>query len=616
MCISLTCHGQTRLDSLKSLVAEARLNNRPKNEAYQLYWIGFHFYQQNQHDSAVHYYKQVLNRSADDAVRASALNGIGMTYSVMGFPDLSIPYYNEAILLFEAQKDTVHAVTASYNLAIIYKDKGLYDNALEISFNNLAKLERQKPDRALASSYNTIGTVYSRIQDYQKAYEYYRKALQIRLSLKYEQGIGQSYNNLGELFGLMGQYDSAIANLEKARSIRQKINDTRGLGRTLSMVGNTLLQWNKPREAKERLTQALAINRSSDDNLAATSTLNSLAAVNIALKEFALADENLSAANDLIEKTHTRADLQKNLQLRADLYRGTGDKTKLITTLERLQVVKDSILNSEKIENLLTLEIQYETEKKEQEIVVLQQQRLIDQGKLEQNRTLIAFLILAVAMTIVIAVLIFRLYRLTQKGKRTAELNTKELHHRTTNNLQMLISFFTVQGSAVSDLKAAEVLKSTEGRVNAMVLIHKKLYKNEQSTSLDLKNYVSELIEYLVFAYGFDQRLKTDLVVDSINIVADKAIAVGLILNELISNSLKYGYGGQSEPLLKLHIRNKAETLWILLRDNGTTPFSFHNSEGNSSFGLRMVRSLVRERNGTIESNYDKGTEYQITIPI
>ena len=562
MCISFLSHGQSKLDSLKNLLQEARYSNKSKNEAYLLYFIGYYFYQQHKHDSALYYYKRVLEKDPDEATKASALNGIGMTYSALGLPDKSIPFYNEAIILLEDQRDTANAVIASYNLAIIYKDKGLYDDALEISFNALAKLERRKPDRALASSYNTIGTVYSRLQDYEKAYEYYRKALNVRLTIGYEQGVGQSYANLGELFLLMGQYDSALANLERARSLRQKLNDNRGMGRTLTLIGTGLLKSGNPSKGREQLMHALDINRTSEDNIGEVATLNALASANITLRDFRSASNDLLAASALIRKTHTTEDLRKTLELQAELYRLTGDKSKLIATLERLQVVKDSLLNAGKVDNLNTLEIKYETEKKEQEIALLQQQRQIDQIRLDQNKSLIIFLGVAIAMAIVIVALVLNLYRLSRRRKESAEFHTREIHHRITNNLQMLISFFTIQQSLLNDQRATEVLKGTEGRVNAMVLIHKRLYDDQRTTQLDLKDYLTELVEYLVFSYGFEGKLTINTNIDNVTVMGDKAIPIGLVLNELISNALKYAYNGQDDPSLKLKVAKTGGTIF------------------------------------------------------
>ena len=593
----------------------------PVDETYQLFQIGYYFYSANQYDSAAHYYNLVLKSGSPRAAdSASAMSGLGVVYSVVGRPHRSIPYYKQAISLYERLNDTTNAITNGYNLAIIYKDIGLYDDALEIAFRTLAKLEKQKPDRPLASSYNTIGTVYSRLQDYEKAYDYYRKALRVRLSMKHDQSIGQSFNNIGELFIEMGQYDSALSNLQLAASVRRRINDDRGLGRTLTLIGNTLVRSGKANEAKAALTEALSINRISNDNIGEVATLNGLGAAHIATREFKLAESNLDNALSLINKSGIKEHLKRNLELHVDLYRGVNDKLKLISTLEQIMIVKDSLLNVEKVESLVAVEVRYETEKKEQEIVGLQQQRKLDKAELDKNRIQIVALSIGLVMGLIIAMLSYRIYRQGQreklKEKLSADLHMKEVHHRFKNHLQILSSIFTIQVAMLHDKRAKEVVKDIEGRVNAMGLLHKKLYKDDGPAEVELKEYVSELTRSLLFTYGFDSdRIKLDLSVADIKVNVDTAVRIGLILNELLTNALKYAYVDHNGPQLKAHIIKEAGSLQIQIADNGNKPFRPKGPDDNTSFGLQMVNSLVRELKGHIEVSTTKGTEYLINIP-
>ncbi|HZY79293.1 MAG TPA: tetratricopeptide repeat protein [Cyclobacteriaceae bacterium] len=617
MCVSFFCHAQTKLDSLKSLFHKARTEQRVAAETYQAYFIAMAHYEKNEFDSALHYFNLMVKRGPNDATRASGLNGLGMVNAAMGYADRSIQFYSEAIRLYETLKDTSSAVTAGNNLAIIYSEKGLYDNALEMSFRSLAKLERQKPNRTFANAYNTIGMVYAKIGDYAKSYDYYRKALHVRLALRYELGVAQSYNNIGEMFNFSGEYDSALTNLAKAADIRQRINDERGLGRTQTLTGKTFLKLGRTREAKDQFVKALTISRKLADQFAETYAIHGLAEANISLKDFKAAEQYLSAAESLIKKTKSTDDLRQNLELKAGLYKAGGDRSRLISTLERLMVVKDSLLNNEKMESLLSLEIQYETEKKEQEIRILQQQQRIDRAELERSQIMIIALVVIAFMLVAIAVLVYQLYRFTRQRKERAELHTKELHHRVTNNLQMLISFFTIQASLVGDEKAAEVIRSTESRVNAMMLIHKKLYSKENTTELRLKDYTGDLINYLLYLYGYESKLTLDVLVVDMNVMAEKAIPIGLVLNELISNSLKHAYIGQSRPSLKVHVSKNNEQIVIEIGDNGSGSFSNTDPIKESSFGLKMVNSLIREIHGSIERlTRENGTQYLIKIPV
>jgi two-component sensor histidine kinase/Tfp pilus assembly protein PilF len=617
MCMSLSCYAQSSVDSLKALLLAAERERDDARIEYSLYQIGSSFYNSREYDSAINYYNLILKRTSSKVYRASALNGIGVSYSAIGLPGKSISYYTEAISLYEEIGDTTNAITNTFNLAIIYKDKGLYEKALDLCFNALPKLETGQPDRIHASAYNTIGTVYMRIQDYEKAYEFYRKSLSVRLAIGYTQGVGQSYNNLGELFNTTKDYDSALNNLYKAVEIRKLTNDNRGLARTLTLIGNSLTQSGKPREAVKELTKAMLLIKPSNDLIAEILLSHELGASYIAAKEFLRAEENLKFAASLIDKTGARDYLKRNLELQAELYRGVDNKAKLIRALERLMIVKDSVLNEEKVESMLALEVQYETEKKEQEIAILQEQRKTDQAELERNRLQIVGLVVSIGFLIVIAALGYRLYFVKQREKRGSELHNKEMHHRTKNNLQMLSSFFTIQASILEDdKKAQELIVDTQGRVKTMALVHNKLYRDADTSELNLQEYITDLVNSLLYTYGFtENRLRLDLYVTEFNIDIDKAVRIGLIINELITNALKYAYRDQAAPSLKISLLKKETGITIEVTDNGRHPLPSDEFENSRSFGLRMVKLFVRELKGHVELINSAGTSFFITIP-
>lgn len=598
VCTSFAVYAQSGVDSLFS-------------KAYR-------FFESNEYDSSIYYFNELLHKTSSKDSRASALNAIGVSYSAKGLPSKSIPYYNQAIALYEELKDTATVITISANLAIIYKDKGLYEKALDVSFDHLPKLERRPPSRELASSYNTIGTVYMRIHDYKKGYEFYRKALQVRLRIDFQQGIGQSYSNLGDLFNQMKEYDSALDNLHKAFEIRKKLDDTRGLGRILTVIGSTLTQSGNVRGAISQLNEALAFNRTSNDVIGEIQTLQELGTAYISLRDFKRAEDFLGSSLELIKTTETNSNLRKSLELQADLYRQTNNKEKLNGVLEHLMIVKDSILNEERVESMVALEIQYETEQKEQEIALLHEQQKTNESELEKNRLQKIAFAITIFLLLSVSILGFRLYFAKQKEKQLADLHNNEMHHRTKNNLQMLSSFFTIQASIHEDDKRAqELIVDMQGRVKTMALVHNKLYKSLNSSELDIREYITELVSSLLYTYGFtNEKLHLNLNVDEYRLDIDKAVKIGLIVNELITNSLKYAYESNNDPSLTVSITNRHDVLEINLNDNGKNPLNYSVFENGGSFGIRMIKSFVRDLSGRIELQNKNGTSFFITIPL
>ena len=126
---------------------------------------------------------------------------------------------------------------------------------------------------------------------------------------------------------------------------------------------------------------------------------------------------------------------------------------------------------------------------------------------------------------------------------REKEVLLREIHHRVKNNLQIISSLLNLQVGFTADKKTNEILEESKNRVKSMALIHEKLYQTKNFTSLDIHEFITELINNLFNSYGTETSdIKLDLQIENVNINADQAVYVGLIVNELVSNSLKHAF--------------------------------------------------------------------------
>jgi two-component system, sensor histidine kinase PdtaS len=584
---------------------------------YYLSSIGWHFMNANQFDSAIHYYQWALREkesNTDVSLIASTLNGIGVAFSSTGYTDSSIYYYKNALNLYKEISDTTNSVIIDSNLSIIYKNKGLYENSLEHAFEALAKLEGQKSDRALASCYNTIGSVYSNTGDYQKALTFYRKSLNIRNQIKYVKGVGQAYNNIGEIFLYLHQYDSALLNLNRAMEIKQKNGEPAPT--VLNNIGEVLLKLKKPNEADQYFLKSLILHKKAKDQIGQIIALNNLAKVKLTNGSISKAEQYLDESERLTVSVGSIEYLKQNLELKVRLNEIKKDYPKAFNYSQRLIAVKDSLLNKEKAEGLLNMQIRYETEQKEQQIILLEKEKELQIAKLKANSTWIQGLFISAGLLVVVILLILNQYRLSQRSKNKVEFLLKELNHRVKNNLQILSSLLSLQSQQLTDENALNAVKSSEGRVNAMALIHKKLYTDNQNQQVNIKEYILELVQYLTQSYGyFNKGFNFLLNAEDIQLDVDKAIRLGLIINELVSNVFKYAYTNQSNPVLKLNLKvEKNKNIILEVIDNGYgMPENFDSSK---TFGLKMVKTLTKELRAKLNMYSDQGTHIILTIPI
>ena len=201
---------------------------------------------------------------------------------------------------------------------------------------------------------------------------------------------------------------------------------------------------------------------------------------------------------------------------------------------------------------------------------------------------------------------------------REKETLLKEVHHRVKNNLQTVSSLLSLQSRAVADAKIEAIIKSSQHRVVSMSMVHEMLYKRDDYTSkIELKPYVEELCEYLIRSVkGNEHNIITDLDIGDYRLSIDTVIPLGLIINETITNALKYGIPGNTEGKIKITLSKKGTNSYeMYLGDNGIGFPEEVNPTNTNSLGLKLIHNLARQLRGTIERDVkNDGTYYQINF--
>jgi len=195
------------------------------------------------------------------------------------------------------------------------------------------------------------------------------------------------------------------------------------------------------------------------------------------------------------------------------------------------------------------------------------------------------------------------------------EVLLREIHHRVKNNMQIVSSFLRLQSRYTKDKQILDIFKASQSRIESMAFIHEKLYQSKDLTRIDFTDYVNTLVRNLFTTYGVSTaRIKLNIDIKPVSLPLDKAIPCGLIINELVSNSLKYAFPAnkQGEIKIALHPTNENE-LELIVSDNGISmpeDIDFRNTE---SLGLHLVTILAKDQlRGKIKLNRTGGTEFKI----
>ncbi|MFS4456282.1 sensor histidine kinase [Maribacter sp. 2304DJ31-5] len=191
----------------------------------------------------------------------------------------------------------------------------------------------------------------------------------------------------------------------------------------------------------------------------------------------------------------------------------------------------------------------------------------------------------------------------------------KEVHHRVKNNLQTVSSLLSLQSRNVKDDQMKNILKSTQNRVISMAMVHEMLYMRKDIAHIEYKSYVQELGEYLIKSIkGIESKVDLKIDIPDIKLGIDTAIPLGLLINEALTNSLKYGMTNDKGGEIHIALKKELNKEYILsIGDNGIGFPETINHKNTKSLGLKLIHNLTRQLKGTIKrDNSKKGTNYII----
>jgi len=309
--------------------------------------------------------------------------------------------------------------------------------------------------------------------------------------------------------------------------------------------------------------------------------------------------------------------------------RATEMKSNYFTLIKRL----DSALYYSKQYNILKEE-QNEIIRKNQAILLLinleaedrRKDLVITMAKLEKERSdkkaqqiLLWGSVIVIIMAIISLIILMisnseksRSKELIEKKNKENELLLKELHHRVKNNLQIIYSLINLQKRRIDSPALHQSLSMVQNRIKTMSLVHQNLHENENFKEVNLEAYIKTIADYLKLLYiNEDKEITIQFTVESsIQIIMDRAITIGLLINEIVSNSMKYAFKGRAEGLITIDVQKLHNGYQMSISDNG---IGFSNELAHSkSLGLYLIENLVKQLQGRYDLESHHGTTYII----
>lgn len=510
---------------------------------------------------------------------------IGNAYYLMGCEEQILEKYGESLqhlqqayLIFDAMKMYKKLIKSTLKMGQNFSDKHDFASSIKYYQKTLSLAKQYNFEEYQAYAYTSIGAIQGyELNDYQHSLENYSKGNAISKRLGMEENLQIAYLNMAGIYKKLNQLDKALKMLEDVLIYFKKNGEDRfGEAVTIGKIGEIFYEQKKYLQAEQKIKESIALAQKQNQSLK-------------------MRVEN----TDLLSK----------------IYEAQNNIPAAYQTQKQWRILYDTLTNQNARKTVATLQIQFETTQKESQI-----KKLDEQNQLQQTQLIWAISSLTVLLISLIGG--FYLYRKLNQSKlrveeQSQQLTTlmKELHHRVKNNLAIVSSLLSMQSSRLEDKSAAKAVKEGQMRVQAMSMIHQRLYKDEDVSTVNIKDYFTELAESLMQAYGYSPD-EFDLKIEVENPVldVDVAIPLGLIVNELITNSFKYAYKDTQFPALYVYFKNDGD-ITLKIQDNGVGIDEELVGRKSNSFGQKLIKGLSKQLKGEYEFRNNQGTYFELNIP-
>jgi two-component sensor histidine kinase len=534
------------------------------------------------YDSALIVYDKIIDfseKSGNQAKQAFALNRKGFARANQGNYAEAVQSYLESLHLYEILEDQNGIAESFISLSDILGYLDRYEEGVGYAKRALTLFEEQNDTFNILQAYRSIADNCLGTENYEDALVYTEKAVKLAETLELSPiEMASLLNSRGNVLKLLERYNESLKAYKRSNDICTALNHPGGMSATLANIADVYRR-------KGDYQNALPYQK----------------------KSYALSVEYGFNMNIL-----------ENIDNLSTIYRELGDFENALKYREQLQMMKDSIVSVEKDQIAKELTTKYETEKKETQIA-LQEEQLVQKSKI-QNLTFGAVALLAA--------LLFTLFYYFRKNKRITvqleaknkenELLLKEIHHRVKNNLQTVSSLLSLQSESISDKSAFDAVQESKNRVASMALLHQKLYQGENLAAIEMRDYFETIGSTIIDSFGKKaENIALDIDMSKIELDVDTAVPIGLITNELITNSIKHAFPDQEKGLIRITLQpGENDLLKLIIEDNGRPSANEAVSKKDSGFGSLLIQLLTTQLGGTLETSSEGGTSTVILFPL
>jgi len=601
------------------LISFAQNSNEAKLDSI-LYWLETHI--KNPKDSTllgVNSLKaiQLAKKSGNKSTLAKSFSYITIYHKEFGQLDSALYYIEKEKDVYLQQKNDLELANAYLKHKDLFLLKADYAEATKNVYKALDLYEKLNNKRGIALCYASIGDLKYYERSYAEGVEWCDKAIAILKPLKATEDLANTYRiKANDLLFSSTDYEETLA------TINTSINLYKSLGETgIPMMASVNWRGNVYKYMG-RYDEAIADYQANFDNSTKMGlerylipSLGNIGHVYLMQGKYKEALPYNLQAIDLIKKTGRVRNLWENYMHVSNIYESLGDYKLALyyhhLYAQALEEFKDNTifgLESEAQEKYLTGQ--------KNATIYFQNEKIT-----QQKKTKTLYVLLTTLLATILFGLLYNYRKRKRRNVQLQELNSeldiknkqnelliKEIHHRVKNNLELVKSLLALQTAQLEESATKDAMIASQNRVQSMGIIHQKLYQGENLGHIEMKDYFINLGEGILDTFNVEDKIKIECAMDNLELDVDTAVPIGLIVNELLTNALKYAFpeNGKGSILISLS-QSTPETLTLKVADNGIGKTKDLAPKG-TGFGSQLIKLLTQQLNGKMAEDNVNGT--------
>lgn len=489
----------------------------------------------------------------------------------------AINFAMECLRLGEELQDKKAIALAYSDLSNLFWKQAKYEKGLEYGLASTAIFaQRGINDLDYNFTLYVVGNNYLALNKYDEALQYYENAIAMGERYGFYNNLSDIYISLVDLYAYLDNFELAQVAGENAVKYAELLHNE-------FMVMRSWLSVGKLQYLQGKYISSIASLQK---------------AINIATEDFG--DEfYLSQAYETLGKA----------------YAGNHNYQEAYMAFEAYDKLKNQYFTAEADEKSAQIHAQFDLANKESTILT-QVSQLRKQRFQQTLASVLAVMFFLLLLTLFITYKNnIKKSKLLEKQNLEKEFLLKEIHHRVKNNLEVVSSMLSLQAEQIQDPNISGALLESENRVFSMGMIHQNLYLGKNLSTVEMKDYFMKLGTHIVHSFGMRDRVGIQYAMQPVEVNVDVAIPLGLIVNELLTNSLKYAFPKNRKGTIEVCLSQQDEnTLILLVKDDGIG--QPEKAIKNTGFGTMLVGLLTQQLNGTLEKNTVKGTCFTFSFQV